>query len=311
MSSKTEKNLKKAIVILSALLLVSVCLLIGILIYYERIAPSVITDQKITTRETGTEARISIRKTNILTAARTAEHARTEGTLWKTSDSFILKLYKGQNYDETAFAVSNMFPGDALYKEYLVQVSHRGAITVNFTANVRPSSDPEGSRLEEVLMCKVEANGQRLYEGLMRNMPETLEYTTDNTARAATTEIPYKITAYLDGPSVGNAHMNKGLIADFQWWVMVDPKDDDDDHDDSGSTSQGDKVEKPLEENRDEITDLDVKGETEEITDEDYGVLVLPATGDTTQWLPYAFGMVGSFLILLLLAKKRKEENYD
>lgn len=313
MSSKTEKNLKKAIVILSALLLVSVCLLIGILIYYERIAPSVITDQKITTRETGTEASVSIseRKVNIVAAP--------EGTVndgggpWKSSDVSVLRLYRGQSFDDTAFAVNEMFPGDEFAKNYLVQVSHKGTVTLHFKAKVFPSADPVGERLEEVLMCKVEVGDQFLYRGLMRDMPTSVTYKTVNAQTATTTEVPYKITVYLDGPNVGNAHMNKNLSADFQWWVEEKQKEDPKEDYDGSIDADDDYVKKPSKEYKDEPGDLNVKGEWEEKEEEEdnFGLLVLPMTGDETNWVIYAVACVGSFLILLLLVRKRKEENYD
>ena len=193
MSSKTEKNIKRAIVVLSALLLLSVCLLIGAIYCYKRVAPTVVPDNTISVGEK--EVKITPRNTEVLMISRMPEHADDEGTLWKSTDASILRLYKGQNFDETSFAVSNMFPGDALYKEYLVQVRHRGIVTVHFTANVHPSADPVNERLEEVLMCKVEANGELLYEGLMRDIPDSLTYETPYSKRAATTEIPYRITA--------------------------------------------------------------------------------------------------------------------
>lgn len=305
MSSKTEKNIKKTIVVLTVLLIFSLCLLAGLQWYNKRIAPSVIPDQKITTGEIEAVACITPRKTNILTVARTTEQTNEEGTPWKSSDSSILRLYRGQNYDDTAFAVSNMFPGDELTKNYLVQVSHKGNVTIHFKANVHPSVNRAGARLEEVLMCRVEVNDQFLYEGLMCDMPTSVEYTTEKAQRATTTEIPYKITVYLDGPSVGNEHMNKGLSADFQWWVIEKSKEDNDDN-----TSQDDDVNQLSKEDDDETDDLKVKGEWDE-TEEDLGILVLPMTGDNTNWIIYAVACVGSFLILLLLVRKRKEENHD
>lgn len=323
MSSKTERNIKRAIVVLSILLLISVCLLIGVIYYYERVAPTVVPDNTITTGSVNTNVHIMPRKTNLLTTARTPEHAETNGTLWKSTDETILKLYKGQNYDETSFAVYNMFPGDELYKKYLVQVRHKGVVTVHFTANVHPTSDPDGSKLEEVLMCKVEANGDLLYEGLMRDMPAELDQRTPNAQNATTTEIPYKITAYLDGPSVGNAHMNKTLAADFQWWVLVDKEeepsepteptepseptdptrpgignDDDDDYEPSTKPAAKPSV--------DRIEDAEKDDETE------FGELaVLPKTGDNTIWMLAATLIVGICLFLLLMSRKRKEDSDD
>ena len=101
MSSKTEKNIKRAIVVLSALLLLSVCLLIGAIYCYKRVAPTVVPDNTISVGEK--EVKITPRNTEVLMISRMPEHADDEGTLWKSTDASILRLYKGQNFDETSW----------------------------------------------------------------------------------------------------------------------------------------------------------------------------------------------------------------
>lgn len=327
MASNKERKLKIAIIVLSVLLAVSLSILAGLVIYLERIAPLIIPDNMITTGNSeaavyGTVsdagAYIVSRETEELMAAYTSEpytsvpkHADGEGSLWNSTDPEVLQLYKGQDHDQTAFAVSNMFPGDALYKEYNVQVSHRGTVVVHFDVNVRPTEDPEGERLEEVLGCKIEVDGVEVYNGRMKDVPDFIDHETPGSKRAVTTDLLYKITAYLDGPSVGNEYMNKDLVADFRWFVEVDEettgatKDDDEW---GGEVSPDEDISMP---SVDHIGDSDlmVKGEEEE--DEEGQLAVLPMTGDNTVWVAAAAAAAVLFLIILLTGRRRKEEEHE
>ena len=108
-----------------------------------------------------------------------------------------------------------MFPGDSETKYYCVRVSHKGDVVLRFRADVRPGYE----KLAEVLCCRITLpeNSGVLYDGLMRDMPESLNHAL-NTDKGTASEVYYEITAYLD-TSVGNEYMNKDLIADFRWWV--------------------------------------------------------------------------------------------
>jgi len=133
-----------------------------------------------------------------------------------------ISIYRDHAEDGVPFYMPNMFPGDSQTGTYTVQVSHKGKITVHFGTFIRDG----GEKLAEVLKCTVKIKGadKELYDGLMRDMPQKLDYTIDS-SRAKTTKITYLITVYLD-TSVGNDYMNKNLVADFRWWV--DDEDDDD-----------------------------------------------------------------------------------
>lgn len=321
MASTKERKLKIAIVILSVLLIISLSALAGLVVYYQSIAPTVVKDNVITTGSGSyveipkMKANISARKTQVHMAFPNAEHSEKKGFHWKSSDDSLLKINARQEADETSFVVENMFPGDALYKEYYVQVCHRGRVNVHFTADVRPTNDPIGSKLEEVLMCKVEVNENKLYDGLMRDIPSSIDYMTPNSSAAVLTEIPYRITVYLDGASVGNSYMNKELIADFRWWVLVEeeetatpqetvrPSYDDDVSDDKidGPTIV---IEDMASSSPMSPSGPDVLGEYEE----DGKLAVLPMTGDITPWIIIGTLITGIILIILLIVKRRKEE---
>ena len=126
-----------------------------------------------------------------------------------------LSLYRKQPEDNTPFNVVNMLPGDAVTQNYNVRVSHSGNVTVRFRAIIRPGYE----KLAEVLMLRVKLlnTGETLYDGLMRDMPRSVNHKL--TASGSTTsDLEYELTAYLD-TSVGNEYQNQELIADFHWWV--------------------------------------------------------------------------------------------
>ena len=126
-----------------------------------------------------------------------------------------IALYNKQPEENTPFQVGNMFPGDSETKYFRVQVSYHDTVTVHYKATVRPGYE----KLAEVLQVRVKllTTGETLYDGLMRDMPESLTHKLAS-ARTTTDELYYEITAYLD-TSVGNDYQNKDLIADFRWWV--------------------------------------------------------------------------------------------
>lgn len=110
-----------------------------------------------------------------------------------------------------AFYASNMFPGDSITKNYRVLVYHAGTVTVHFNAAVQ--SDAAYQKLAEVLMIRVSVDGTVVYDGLMRDMPKSVD-----TALSGR-YLDYTLNVYLD-TSVGNEYMNQALMADFRWWVV-------------------------------------------------------------------------------------------
>ena len=144
-----------------------------------------------------------------------------------------LSLYRKQPEDNAPFNVVNMLPGDAVTQNYNVRVSHSGDVTVRFRAIIRPRYE----KLAEVLKLRVKLlnTGEILYDGLMRDMPRSVNHKL--TASGSTTsDLEYELTAYLD-TSVGNDYQNQELVADFHWWVegkeqshLDSPKTGDDSH---------------------------------------------------------------------------------
>ena len=139
----------------------------------------------------------------------------TQSTTAETKKAATIELYNKQPEENTAFAVGNMFPGDANTKYFRVRVSYHDKITVHYKATIHSNYE----KLAEVLKVRVNllSTGETMYDGLMRDMPESLTHKLAS-KKSATDELYYEITAYLD-TSVGNDYQNKDLIADFKWWV--------------------------------------------------------------------------------------------
>ena len=139
----------------------------------------------------------------------------TQNTTAEVKKAATIELYNKQPEENTAFAVGNMFPGDSETKYFRVRVSYHDKITVHYKATVRPGYE----KLAEVMKVRVKllSMGETMYDGLMRDMPESLTHKLAS-QKTTTDELYYEITAYLD-TSVGNDYQNKDLIADFKWWV--------------------------------------------------------------------------------------------
>lgn len=224
---KEKGKIKIVIIILSVLLSVSLLLLAGTLLYnhFAESQPVSVTvpDNIITPEEDDTNSQ----KTDNIKNNSADENGNSSANGTATESQSVsdqsdpdviataLSLHNRNADDNTPFKVGNMFPGDSETKYYRIRVSHKGKVILRFHADVRPGYE----KLAEVLCCRIvlPESGEVLYDGLMRDMPESLNSAL-NTDKSTTSEVYYEITAYLD-TSVGNEYMNKDLIADFRWWV--------------------------------------------------------------------------------------------
>ena len=316
MIGKKERTLKKVIAALAVLLVLALGALAGVLMsgrYGDSISDSA-PDNHIFSAAYGSETATKVTTRGV--AMRTASWTSTADTSRSSYEDTVLEIYRGNADVNQPFAVSNMFPGDVIPKDYQVKVTHRGPVVVHFRAAVRPGYE----KLAEVLKVKVQIEGQDRYEGLMRDMPESLDCTTPNTAKAETTELDYRLTVYLD-TSVGNEYQARELVADFEWWVETEEsgedtseestdndrdEDSDDDSDDrtgGGSSHKG--------QGSDDGTGNGTPG-GDDVTIVPGELAVPPKTGDITFWLAgivLASGLF--FLLLLMLGRRRKEEQHE
>ena len=209
-----KKKVKISIVILAILLGLSLLALGGTVIYNKmaNATPATVTvpDNRITPDEDATKPDDSDTENPSGSAV-----TPTQSTTAEAKKAATIELYNKQPEENTPFAVGNMFPGDVETKYFRVRVSYHDTITVHYKATVRPGYE----KLAEVLKVRVNllSTGEMLYDGLMRDMPESLAHKLAS-KKSTTDELYYEITAYLD-TSVGNDYQNKDLIADFKWWV--------------------------------------------------------------------------------------------
>lgn len=222
-----QKLIALLVIVLAALLVLSGAALAGAIIRSRAaqppVSPAAAVDNVITPKKlasaSGQPVQAAALSGRTVHAAQTADaKALTQPVLTGAVASaeggnVTLGLYRGHAEDTTPLQVVNMFPGDTESKQYRLEVSYKGGVTVHFRADVRPGYE----KLAEVLMCRVSLNGAQLYDGLMRDMPESLSRALPR-SRGTTASLDYDITVYLD-TSVGNEYMGKELYADFRWWV--------------------------------------------------------------------------------------------
>ena len=166
--------------------------------------------------ESSAETEASAEPSSTATVSLPAISGSSDNSGTKTAAS--IELAKGKDEDNIPFNAENMFPGDRITQYYRVRVHYNGKVTVHFHAEVRKGYE----KLAEVLKVRVAllSTGETLYDGLMGEMPESLDY--KNESKAKTQEdLYYEITPYLE-TNVGNEYQNKELTADFKWWVEGD-----------------------------------------------------------------------------------------
>lgn len=225
-----KKKIKIVIIVLACLLGLSLLALGGTLVYNKlannppatvTVPDNLITPDEDTTKpdssESNSPAPDSSETQTPSSSADTSSSAvqPTQSTTAEVKKAATIELYNKQPEENTPFTVDNMFPGDAEIKYFCVRVSYHDKITVHYKATIRPGYE----KLAEVLKVRVKllSTGEMLYDGLMRDMPESLTHKLAS-KKSTTDELYYEITAYLD-TSVGNDYQNKDLIADFKWWV--------------------------------------------------------------------------------------------
>ena len=222
-----KKKIKIAIIVLAILLGLSLLALGGTLVYNKiaNTTPATVTvpdnlitpDEDTTKPDSGDSQAPDSSDTRTPSSSDDASSSAVpaQSTTAETKKAATIELYNKQPEENTPFAVGNMFPGDVETKYFRVRVSYHDKITVHYKATVRPGYE----KLAEVLKVRVKllSTGETMYDGLMRDMPESLTHKLAS-QKTTTDELYYEITAYLD-TSVGNDYQNKDLIADFKWWV--------------------------------------------------------------------------------------------
>lgn len=125
-----------------------------------------------------------------------------------------LALYRGNASAAQAFALPNMLPGDTAEKEFTVNVSHRGKVTLYFSAEPDDVAAPLAGGLQLTVTC----NNTQLYSGIFADVPAVLPVDVPGTAADTTDAMTYRVTVALP-TSAGNEYQNLTMTADLNWWV--------------------------------------------------------------------------------------------
>lgn len=125
-----------------------------------------------------------------------------------------LVLYRGNASAAQAFALPNMLPGDTAEKEFTVNVSHRGKVTLYFSAGPDDAAAPLAGGLQLTVTC----NNTQLYSGTFADVPAVLPVDVPGTAADTTDAMTYRVTVALP-TSAGNEYQNLTMTADLTWWV--------------------------------------------------------------------------------------------
>ena len=125
-----------------------------------------------------------------------------------------LELYRGNASAAQAFALPNMLPGDTAEKEFTVNVSHRGKVTLYFSAGPDDVTAPLAGGLQLTVTC----NNTQLYSGTFADVPAVLPVDVPGTAADTTDAMTYRVTVALP-PSSGNEYQDLTMTADLNWWV--------------------------------------------------------------------------------------------
>lgn len=125
-----------------------------------------------------------------------------------------LELYRGNASAAQAFALPNMLPGDTAEKEFTVNVSHRGKVTLYFSAGPDDAAAPLAGGLQLTVTC----NNTQLYSGTFADVPAVLPVDVPGTAADTTDAMTYRVTVALP-TSAGNEYQNLTMTADLNWWV--------------------------------------------------------------------------------------------
>lgn len=219
MKKEGQSKTKAVIIVLSVLLALCLFALAGTFILNKLYSGSntvFVPDNIITPDTTLPEnTPASVTEDSSGTALTAASSNNSTGSSDSEIEAASIVLYSENPRENEAFAVSNMFPGDSVTKYFRVRVAFHGRVSVHFSSSVRPGYE----KLAEALKAKVTlvSTGETLYDGLIADMPKALSHSLSSYEKT-TEDLYYEITAYLD-TSVGNEYQNRGLIADFKWWV--------------------------------------------------------------------------------------------
>ena len=197
---KQKRNIKISLILLTVIFMVSVLSISKVCIY------SVLANDSVN------------KKSSNLTSS---SNSNSNSSLTETT----IELFDGKDSSKKPlkFEETNMFPGDSYTNYYKVKVNYHDDLTVYFNIDIEQGYEV----LAKVLKVEIKINNESKYNGLMKDMPSSIEYNL-STPTSTLSELNYEIKVYLD-TSVNNDYQNSSLKANFNWWIpetkSLDPSD--------------------------------------------------------------------------------------
>lgn len=207
-----NKKIKKVIMLLAVLLGISVVALGG------TVLGQYIDASKPVFAETGdSESNSSESKPLQITPDDEGNFAITGENAGRTKAA----LYRGHGEDKKTFIIDDMSPGDKKYEGFELKVNYSGTIVVRFKADVTLDEKVGGGaadkKLADVLMVRINIEGNTVYEGVLSKMPKELTHTM--TSKEKTSEcVNYDLYAWLPS-GAGSDYNHRHLEAELCWWV--------------------------------------------------------------------------------------------
>ena len=207
-----NKKIKKVIVLLAVLLGISVVALGGAVLgqYIDASKPVIaeVGDENNSSESEPPQITPSDDEGNFAITGENAERTKTA-------------LYRGHSEDKKTFIIEDMSPGDKKYEGYELKVNYSGTIVVRFKADVTVDEKVGGGaadkKLADVLMVRINIEGNTVYEGTLGKMPKEITHTL--TSKEKTSEcVDYDIYAWLPS-GVGSDYSHRHLEAELCWWV--------------------------------------------------------------------------------------------
>ncbi len=147
----------------------------------------------------------------------------TENWLFIRRQRAIVDFGDNQNVEPMTF--TNMFPGDSVSKSYVITLTHKYQVDVEFTVeNIITTPEGDATPLSDVLSMRVYINGYDTpaYDGLIRDFTSVVTRL-EEYREVVDNILEYTIEVYLP-TSAGNDYMQNGLKCDFVWTVYEDDK---------------------------------------------------------------------------------------
>ncbi len=208
-NNKPSSALRRAVIVLCVLLLLSLIALAAVLTlgFRRNTDTDVVPDNQI--------GKAAIQVAPVWRCVRTGA-LDAMGSEQEIPRGATVELYQGHGEENLPFQVSNMLPGDRYTQHFAVEVSHGDPVKLYFHALITAQT----KNLSRVLTIRVVhlESGKVIYDGTFENLPVSGYPVALPQAADGKTAATYEIQVSLPA-STGNAYQQAMLRCDLQWYV--------------------------------------------------------------------------------------------